>query len=381
MATKRNTSGGARRATSAPNQAASNARDASRGGNKNDEFNLPAEPEVTQRRTTAGTSNPGRDPAGGAAARAARARAIRENTMRNQPSNRSESPCASRSMGMGAFSLIAGTGIGAALMYQLDPEAGQERRAHLRSTAAHAAERSGDVLHNAWDMASEKLSPLAERAAEMGSSGMSAASSLGARLAERADDTAHSMHRSARRQMRHARDAASGWFGHEEQRSYVPSAGTALSAMGALALGVGAMYLLDPTDGARRRAMMRDKATRCLNETGDFFRRTGRHLANRSRGMAHQTRAMFEREDVTDRQLAERIRSRIGHLQQQSTVHVACLNGRATITGCCTPADVDALLATIQSTPGVASIVNLLDVRNQGETASFGGTTNASPTA
>jgi hypothetical protein len=184
--------------------------------------------------------------------------------------------------------------------------------------------------------------------------------------------------------MRHARDTASDWFGHEEEHRYVPSAGTAISAMGALAMGVGAMYLLDPTDGARRRAWIGQKMNRCLNETGDFFRRTGRHLANRSRGMAHESRAMFEREDVTDRQLAERIRSRIGHLQQQqSTVYVACLNGRATITGRCTPTDVDTLLSAIQSTPGVASIVNLLDVRSEGETAGFGGTTNAStsPTA
>jgi hypothetical protein len=371
MATKKNSGGNTRRTAAASNTPHA-------VGNKSDEFNLPAEPEVTQRRTSAaGQSNPGRDPAGGAAARTARARAIRENAMRNQQSNRSETPCASRS-GLGAFSLIAGTGIGAALMYLLDPEAGQERRATLRSAATHAAERSGDVLHNAWDMASETLSPLAERAAEMGASGMAAASSLGSSLSEHASDTAHGLHKGARRQMRSARDTASGWFGHDEKHSYVPSAGTAISAMGALALGVGAMYLLDPTDGARRRAWLGQKMTRCLNETGDFFRRTGRHLANRSRGMAHDTRAMFEREDVTDRQLAERIRSRIGHLQQQSTVNVAALDGRVTITGRCMPADVDALLSMIQGTPGVSSIVNLLDVRSEGESVDVGGASNAS---
>ena len=124
------------------------------------------------------------------------------------------------------------------------------------------------------------------------------------------------------------------------------------------------MYLLDPTDGARRRTMIRDKANHWLSETGDFFRRTGRHLANRSRGMAHETASMFQREDVSDRQLAERIRSRIGHLRQQSMVNIAAVDGRVTITGSCTPSDVDSLLAVVQSTPGVASIVNLLDVSN-----------------
>jgi len=346
---------------------------------KNSRPDLPAEPEVTQQRqATTGPSNPGRDPAGGAAVSAARERAITENNMRNQrgqfvkrPQARSASTPSSSSTTTGMLSLIGGASIGAALMYLFDPEGGQRRRAQVRSAAAHAAERSGDVLHNAWDMASERLSPLAERAmeraSEMGSSGMAAASSMGSQMAsnfmDRAGDAAHDVGAGARRHMRSARQTAAGWLGHEE-KSHMPGAGSAAAAVACLAAGVGAMYLLDPTDGARRRTMIRDKANHWLSETGDFFRRTGRHLANRSRGMAHETASMFQREDVSDRQLAERIRSRIGHLRQQSMVNIAAVDGRVTITGSCTPSDVDSLLAVVQSTPGVASIVNLLDVSN-----------------
>jgi osmotically-inducible protein OsmY len=124
------------------------------------------------------------------------------------------------------------------------------------------------------------------------------------------------------------------------------------------------MYLLDPSDGARRRALIRDKANHWLAEAGDFFRKTGQHLANRTRGMAHDTRAMFQRDEVSDRQLNERIRSRVGHLGQSSTVNFVVMDGRVTVTGQCKPGDVDALLSTVQGTPGVASIVNLLEVND-----------------
>jgi hypothetical protein len=368
MATRKNpTSGGRRTTASNPGQNPTT---------KSDEFNLPAEPEAT-RQSRSATSNPGRDPVGGAAARAARERAYTENAMRRESNPSQNAPRSKRAVGIGAMSLLGGAGLGAVLMYLLDPEAGQERRENVKSLASRAAERSSDVLHNAWDMASEKLSPLADRASEIGASGMATASSLSSRLADRAGDAADSLRKGARRQMRSARDTASGWFGHEEERSYVPRASTALSAAAALAVGVGAMYLLDPTDGARRRALIRDKTTHWLNEAGGFFRATGKRLRNRSRGIAHEAQGMFQRDDVSDQQLAERIRSRIGHLGQQSTVNVATFNGRATITGRCTPSDLDALLTTVQGTPGVSSIVNLLDVRSENETAGLGGTTSA----
>jgi hypothetical protein len=336
-------------------------------GAKSDEFNLPAEPEVTRRSATAGaaTSNPGREPAGGPVGRAARERAYRENAMRNRETAQNQTASCGPRTTTGLMGLIGGAGLGAVLMYLLDPEAGEQRRTHLSERATRAASTTGNVAGNLWDMATEAGGALVDRATEAGTAGAAAASSLGSRFTERAGDTAHSLHKGARRQMTSARNTASGWFGHEEESRYVPSATTAMSAATALAAGVGLMYLLDPTDGARRRNVLLGKTTRFLNETGDFFRRTGRHLSNRSRGVVHETRSMFQSgEVVSDRQLAERIRSRIGHLQQQSNVNVVATDGRITITGQCSPDDVEALLSTVQSTPGVASIVNLLDVQS-----------------
>ena len=287
--------------------------------------------------------------------------------------------CTQRSSLAGGLKLIGGAGLGAVLMYLLDPEAGERRREEMRLRAAHAAattgtvfgnltEMAGNVAGNVWDMTTEAGRAAAQRAAEAGSAGAAAASSYGSSLAERAGESAYSLRKGAHRHMKSARKSASGWFGHEEE-SHLPSTGATVSAVAALAAGVGLMYLLDPNDGARRRNTLLGKVTRCLNETGDFARRTGRHLANRSRGMAHDTRSMFQRggEPADDRTVAERIRARLGHLQQSNAdVNVAVIDGRATLTGRCAPDDVEALISTVQSTPGVASIVNLLEVQSSG---------------
>ena len=368
MATRKNTTT-TRQATTA---------EATSRPTRNDDTSLPAEPEVTRR--SAAASNPGREPAHLAAARARRQRqTTREAAMRREyAQTQSGKPCPPSSAVSGGLKLLGGAGLGAVLMYLLDPEEGERRREEMRIRAAHAAattgtvfgnvaEMAGNVAGNVWDMTTEAGRAAAHRAAEAGSAGAAAASSYSAHLADRASDSAYRLRRGARHQMKSARKSASGWFGHEEA-SHLPSTGATVSAVAALAAGVGLMYLLDPTDGARRRNTLLAKATRCLNETGDFARRTGRHLANRSRGVAHDTQSMFQRggEPADDRTVTERIRARIGHLQQSAAdVNVAVIDGRATLTGRCSTDDVEALIATVQGTPGVASIVNLLTVGSE----------------
>src|SRR5439155_17215224 len=68
----------------------------------------------------------------------------------------------------------------------------------------------------------------------------------------------------------------------------------AADGLGLLALGRGAMWLMDPARGRGRRAWLGQKATRRLNETGDFMRATGRHLANKSKGYYYETRSAAE---------------------------------------------------------------------------------------
>ena len=194
--------------------------------------------------------------------------------------------------GVGAkttLGLLAGAGIGAGLMYLFDPYEGAHRRQQLADRAAGAMESTGDALGSAWESVSQ-------RAADAGST-----------LAEHLPDTSDLTQRGRRwlhRASDSAQQTASGWL--DSARSSLPSlpqrrrptdisvTTAGVGAAGLLALGLGAMWLLDPGRGRGRRAWIGQKATRLLHETGDFMRATGRHLANKSKGYYYETRSAAE---------------------------------------------------------------------------------------
>src|SRR4051812_47304795 len=82
-------------------------------------------------------------------------RPAQESRESRAPESREQDSSCSRT-GVTAASLIGGLGVGAALMYLLDPEAGQRRREMLRETAADAIGTAGETLGSAWETASEK---------------------------------------------------------------------------------------------------------------------------------------------------------------------------------------------------------------------------------
>ncbi len=53
------------------------------------------------------------------------------------------------------------------------------------------------------------------------------------------------------------------------------------------AIGAGFMYLFDPSQGRRRRALIRDKAVHAWNEAGDTIESKSRDIANRAQGAIH----------------------------------------------------------------------------------------------
>lgn len=50
------------------------------------------------------------------------------------------------------------------------------------------------------------------------------------------------------------------------------------------AVGALAMYMLDPESGRRRRALVRDKATRYSQEAEEFVTSKAKHLRNKAKG-------------------------------------------------------------------------------------------------
>jgi hypothetical protein len=279
--------------------------------------------------------------------------------------------CPPRSTTASLLGVVGSAGIGAFLMYLLDPDKGPQRRHHLAETTAHAAEGAADAIAPVWSGAKLIGHSVAERAKYLGESVAEGAHSAGGYLSERTSDAGRGLRRGSRRAAKSTSHAASSlwekprsWFREEEETSYVPGAGATASAIAALAAGVGIMYLMDPTDGNRRRKLLADKCTRFANEAGDFFRKTGRHLANKSRGVQHRAAGMVQHgERPTDRQLAERVRATVGHFGLRANYDVLAENGRVTLIGQCATDDVDRLLGAVHSVPGVVAIVNQLDVR------------------
>ena len=64
-----------------------------------------------------------------------------------------------------------------------------------------------------------------------------------------------------------------------------------ISVFGAVGVGMALMYLLDPDRGARRRALIRDKAVGLSNDVSDAVRRTSQDLSNRAQGLMHEARS------------------------------------------------------------------------------------------
>ena len=132
--------------------------------------------------------------------------------------------------------------------------------------------------------------------------------------------------------------------------------GQLLKLAAAFAAGAAAMYLLDPVAGRRRRARARDQAMAAGHDVQKFARNKARHAADRLHGAMAQRHG---REPSDDRQLQERIRSRLGHLvAQPGKVEVHVEKGRVTLSGSAELSEVDGLVAAVSDMLGVERVDN-----------------------
>lgn len=127
----------------------------------------------------------------------------------------------------------------------------------------------------------------------------------------------------------------------------------------AFAAGAAAMYLLDPVAGRRRRTMARDKLVAAGQDVQDFAHDTARHAADRLHGASAH---LYGHLPSDDRQLHDRIRSKLGHLvAQPGKVEVHVEDGLVTLSGSARLAEVEELVAAVSDMLGVARVDNRLD--------------------
>ena len=140
--------------------------------------------------------------------------------------------------------------------------------------------------------------------------------------------------------------------------------GRVLTAAG---IGAGLMYLLDPDQGGRRRALVRDQLVSAANKTGDAADATSRDVRNRARGVVASLRSRLEtQEDVSDDVLRERVRARVGQIvSHAAALEATVADGRVTLRGPVLADDVSRLLRRVRAVRGVKDVQCELDVHQE----------------
>jgi len=133
-------------------------------------------------------------------------------------------------------------------------------------------------------------------------------------------------------------------------------------------LGLGLMYFLDPVQGNRRRALVRDQAVSIINRTDMALEKSYRDMRNRVKGAYYELSGMLSERDVPDWILAERVRSKLGFLTSHpGAVEVDAHKGIATLSGSVLVKDVDRLVAGVSAVRGIKTVENNLTVHNRVE--------------
>jgi uncharacterized membrane protein len=128
-------------------------------------------------------------------------------------------------------------------------------------------------------------------------------------------------------------------------------------------VGAGAMYLLDPDRGARRRSLLRDQGVHVGHKLGDGLAATARDAKNRTRGAAAEFRSRLRHEQVDDDVLHERVRSAIGRVvSHPSAITVIVTDDRITLTGHVLADEVDTLMQRVRKVRGVGEVRNEMEI-------------------
>jgi uncharacterized membrane protein len=133
-------------------------------------------------------------------------------------------------------------------------------------------------------------------------------------------------------------------------------------------MGAGAMYLLDPDRGARRRSLLRDQGVHAGHKLGDGLAATARDARNRTAGVAAGLRSRFRPDQVDDDVLHERVRSAIGRVASHpSAITVLASEGRVVLTGHVLADEVDDLVKRVEGVRGVSEVRNELEIHRSAD--------------
>ena len=136
------------------------------------------------------------------------------------------------------------------------------------------------------------------------------------------------------------------------------------------ATGALLMYFLDAANGGRRRALVRDKLVATGHDVARRAGRNARRVIDQARGIAATGNVdrTSRSEPASDRQLHERIRSRLGRLvSHPGAVRVQVNEGQVRLEGHILTRELDPLLQELRAMPGVRVLQNARQAHESAE--------------
>lgn len=127
------------------------------------------------------------------------------------------------------------------------------------------------------------------------------------------------------------------------------------------AVGAAAMYLFDPIRGKARRARIQEKAASAVRRGG--YEMTGRaeDVLNRAKGAVAKARASLARAGGDDELIADRVRSRMGHVTEHADhIETQVVRGVVSLRGTVSRAERHRLVEEARGVPGVKRVQDLL---------------------
>jgi len=148
-----------------------------------------------------------------------------------------------------------------------------------------------------------------------------------------------------------------------------------LSWMGGIALGAIAMYIADPVQGRRRRALIQDKLTHVTHATSRLMDQTLHDAHNRWSGLQASAMRMIsprQAKPIDDHVLEARVRSRLGRaMSHMRDVEVHAHQGAVTLSGNLDSEAQEKVVRLVAAIPGVESVVGPMEMHTE-KMSSFG---------
>jgi hypothetical protein len=195
----------------------------------------------------------------------------------------------------GLMSLAGGIGIGAGLLYLLDPETGEKRRRNIVSGARHLGENlagtASDWLSSAGDYAGDTAKSARKSTRRFARDRADEASGMVSSVRDFVGDKLSGVSDYASEKYEGAKGYLQDRLGRETRAEHRIS--VSICALSSMALGAALMYVFDPTMGRSRRRAAMDTASDMASRAGDYASQAGGYVKDQASHLASQAGDMM----------------------------------------------------------------------------------------